>query len=370
MSLSKKIIKKLFITLNIFVAFIYLLTCLTPFLNAGKFWFIAILGLIFPLLFFALLIFFAVWLIAWSRWCLISLIAILLSWKQVAVAFSWHLQQPFTLTKATGNLRVLQWNVSSWGELNKEVKGGTSYRPLMFAEVKKYEADVLCFQEFLELGKTDLSDPATAEMKKIGYPYYYYVPGNSELEDSETGMAIFSKYPITSTGIFDFGEDDSVQQLIYADILINGQTIRVFTIHLQSVRFGPEEYESLNQIKHRKKDGFKDSRTIVGKLKKGYKFRSLQADIVNDLVKKSPYPVILCGDFNDVPNSYTYFTIKDNMQDAFLQKGAGIGRTFRFISPTLRIDYIFADKKFTVNQYHRLTVPYSDHYGIMADIDF
>ena len=370
MSLSKKIIKRLFLLLNFFVVFIYLLNCLAPFLHADKYWFIAILGLGFPILFFVLIIFFLGWLIVRSRWMRLSLITILLSWQQLAVAFSWHLKQPFTLTKAAGNLRVLQWNVSSWGQLNEEIKGSNNSRPLMFAEIKKYEADVLCFQEFLEAAKTDLSDAATTEMKKIGYPYYYYVPDKSEFEDKETGMVIFSKYPITHTGIFDFGEDESVQQLIYTDIFINGQTIRIFTIHLQSVRFGPEEYESLNQIRHRKKDGFKDSRTIVGKLKKGYKFRSLQADIVNDFVKKSPYPVILCGDFNDVPNSYTYFTIKGNMQDAFLQKGDGIGRTFRFISPTLRIDYIFADKKFTVNQYHRITVPYSDHYSIMADLGF
>ena len=370
MSLSKKIIKRLFLLLNFFVVFIYLLNCLAPFLHADKYWFIAILGLGFPILFFVLIIFFAGWLIVRSGWMLLSLIAILLSWQQLAVAFSWHLQQPFTLTKAAGNLRVLQWNVSSWGQLNAEIKGSNGNRPMMFAEIKKYDADVLCFQEFLEAAKTDLFDPATKEMKKIGYPYYYYIPGNSKLEDNETGMVIFSKYPITHTGTFDFGEDESVQQLIYTDILINGQTIRVFTIHLQSVRFGREEYESLNQIRHRKKDGFKDSRTIVGKLKKGYKFRSQQADIVNDFVKKSPYPVILCGDFNDVPNSYTYFTIRGNLQDAFLEKGDGIGRTFRFISPTLRIDYIFADKKFTVNQYHRITVPYSDHYSIMADLGF
>lgn len=368
MSLSKRIIKKLFITLNIFVAFIYLLICLTPFLNAGKFWFIAILGLIFPLLFVALLIFFAVWFIAWSRWSLISLIAMMLSWKQVAVAFSWHLQQPFTLTKPTGNLRVLQWNVSSLDELNKESKGGTSYRPMMFAEIKKYDADVLCFQEFFESRNRVMFDPTIPELEKMGYPYHYYVSGYSKLIYTEMGMIIFSKYPITNTGMYDFGDEESVQQLIYADIEFKGKMLRVFSIHLQSVRFGEREYESLDQIKHSEKSGLNDSKTIVSKLKRGYQFRSQQAEIVTDIVKKSPYPVVLCGDFNDVPNSYTYFTIKDNMQDAFLQKGSGIGRTFRFISPTLRIDYIFADKKFTVNQYHRLTVPYSDHYGIMADI--
>ena len=370
MSLSKKIINPFFITLNFFVAFVYLLTCLVPYLNAGKFWFIAILGLIFSLLFIVLVIFLAGWLIARSRWSLISLIAILLSWKQVAVVFSWHFTQSFTLTKATGDLRVLQWNVSSWDEFNKEERGGTSYRPLMFEEIKKYDADILCFEEFFESRNLSVFDATIPEITKMGYPYHYYLPTYSEQKNSELGMSIFSKYPITNTGLYDFRDEESVQQAIYADIDCKGKKVRVFSIHLQSVKFGEKEYESLNQIKHSKKDGLKESRTIVSKLKRGYMFRTSQADIVHDLVQKSPYPVILCGDFNDVPNSYTYFTVKGNMQDAFLQKGAGIGRTFRFISPTLRIDYIFADKKFKVNQYHRLTVPYSDHYGIMADFSF
>lgn len=370
MTFSKKIISRLFLTGNFFVVFIYLLTCLVPYINAGKFWFISIAGLAFPLLFFAVLIFLAVCLIARSKWFLLSLIAIILSFQQMQVVFGWHAFQPFTLAKTAGNLRVLSWNVSSWDELNKEPKGGTSYRPLMMEEIKKYNADVLCFQEFFESRNLAIYDATIPELQKMGYPYHYYIPSYSELKYSEMGMVIFSKYPIINTGIYDFGDEESVQQLIYTDINYNGQKIRVFSIHLQSVRFGEKEYQSLDQIKHSEKSGLKDSKTIISKLKKGYRFRGSQADIVHYFVLKSPYPVVLCGDFNDVPNSYTYFTIKGNMQDAFLQKGAGIGRTFRHISPTLRIDYIFTDKKFNIHQYHRLTVPYSDHYGIMADMSF
>ncbi|MEZ5028200.1 MAG: endonuclease/exonuclease/phosphatase family protein [Ferruginibacter sp.] len=87
-------------------------------------------------------------------------------------------------------------------------------------------------------------------------------------------------------------------------------------------------------------------------------------------IKQSPYPVIVCGDMNDVPNSYTYFTVKDDLQDAFLKKSGGLGRTFRYISPTLRIDYILADKKFEVENFSKIKVPYSDHYPILADIAF
>ena len=89
--------------------------------------------------------------------------------------------------------------------------------------------------------------------------------------------------------------------------------------------------------------------------------------MVRYYLDKSEVPAIICGDFNDVPNSYTYFRIKGTRQDAFVETGRGLGRTFFAISPTLRIDYIFADEEIDVLQYKREIVPYSDHYPLVAD---
>jgi endonuclease/exonuclease/phosphatase family metal-dependent hydrolase len=111
-----------------------------------------------------------------------------------------------------------------------------------------------------------------------------------------------------------------------------------------------------------------DSRTIFSKLKRGIIYRKIQADIVKQVLEDSPYPFLFCGDLNDVPNSYTYFTIRGELQDAFLKKGIGVGRTFSSLAPTLRIDYIFADKNFAINQFNRVIKPYSDHYLILADV--
>ena len=103
-------------------------------------------------------------------------------------------------------------------------------------------------------------------------------------------------------------------------------------------------------------------------MSKGSALRSIQAEVVKTLLKDSPYPVLFAGDLNDVPNSYTYFTVKNNMQDAFLKKGVGMGRTFSGLAPTLRIDYIFADKDFKIIQFNRLIKNLSDHYMLVADV--
>jgi endonuclease/exonuclease/phosphatase family metal-dependent hydrolase len=85
-------------------------------------------------------------------------------------------------------------------------------------------------------------------------------------------------------------------------------------------------------------------------------------------MQDSPYPNLFCGDLNDVPNSYAYFQVKGKMQDAFLKKGFGIGRTFSALSPTLRIDYIMADPTFRIRQFKRIVKEYSDHYMLVADV--
>ncbi|MEI9946946.1 MAG: endonuclease/exonuclease/phosphatase family protein [Chitinophagaceae bacterium] len=87
------------------------------------------------------------------------------------------------------------------------------------------------------------------------------------------------------------------------------------------------------------------------------------------MIGDSPHPVLFCADLNDVPNSYTYYTVKGDMQDAFLKKGFGIGRTFSALSPTLRIDYIFADDNFKIKQFKRILKRYSDHYMLVSDIE-
>jgi endonuclease/exonuclease/phosphatase family metal-dependent hydrolase len=112
----------------------------------------------------------------------------------------------------------------------------------------------------------------------------------------------------------------------------------------------------------------KRSKNLITKFKTAFLKRISQADRVRVEINKSPYQVIVCGDFNDVPNSYPYEKIGNGLQDAFVLKGLGIGRTFSGISPTLRIDNIFVDKRFSVRQFTRIPKKLSDHFPIITDI--
>ena len=361
--------KRIFIILNIVVVIPYLLVCLVPFLDAGKFWFIALLGLVFPVLLFFVFAFFIVWLFARSRWAFLSLIAMLVSWQQLSVVFSLH-PGKFVISKDSSTIRVFSWNVERWDEPNKERRGGTSYRGKMLDLVEKYNADILCFQEFFESKSSKHYESNYPVLESMGYRYHYFFPSASRFDGLfQSGVTILSKHPMIDSGQLSYGKKSAAERLIYADIKVNDQVIRVFTSHLESVLFQPKDYRNLSQIRNADDSALLASKNIIIKLKRAYRFRSEQAKIIRQHINDSPYPVIICGDFNDIPNSYTYFKIKGNLNDAFLKKGFGIGRTFRRLSPTLRIDYIFADEKFEITQFTRLKVPYSVHYPILTDLE-
>src|SRR5690606_24900784 len=117
--------------------------------------------------------------------------------------------------------------------------------------------------------------------------------------------------------------------------------------------FQQDDYRHLELIRSASDSMLEASRSVIRKLTLAYRFRRQQVDLVRETLESSPYPTLLCGDSNDIPNSYTYFRLRGPRQDAFREAGAGIGRTFAHLSPTLRIDYIFCDERFRVRQYNR-----------------
>lgn len=367
----RPIYRKILVLINILTIIAYLLVCLVPFVNTGIHWLIALPGLGFSLLFFTLLLFIILWIFLRSKWLWVTLIAILIGFQQIVAVFSFNFHKDFSFDKKPNTLRIMHWNLESWGDdYDKTQEGESSFKPYMMDVINVQNADLLCFVEYSDL--KNMKDPRsnTSSIMKMGYPYYLYAPTDTTSNRNQQGVIIFSKYPIINSGIFNYGKHTQAEHLIYIDINVGKDTFRIFTTHLQSVRFGESDYESLYNLKRARDPGYRDSRNLISKLKTGYEYRYHQAQTVKEKISESPYPVIITGDFNDVPNSNTYFTIKGNLQDAFLKKGSWIGRTFRFISPTLRIDYIMSDKKFKVNQFQVIHVPYSDHYPIETDLQY
>ena len=361
--------KRFFIFTNSAVVFFLLLSCLAPYLNPQKWWLITFLGLGFPFLLIITIFYLFGWLILLKpKLALISGIALLLSFKSISVFFAFHKPANFIMERTPGTLRVVSWNVARFIELKENNNKGSGIRKKMLAQLKEQNADVLCLQEFhTATGRNYYNNIKTIE-NELGYPYHYFVY-DQDGDSLYYSSIIFFFFSIVDTGMIRYPRPTLPDVLIHADIKMGKDTIRVYTTHLQSVQLGVTDYKKIDEIKGGKDSLVANSKNILSKIKRGFSYRSIQADIIAEVMGDSPHPVIFCADLNDVPNSYAYFTVRGKMQDTFLKKGFGIGRTFSSLSPTLRIDYIFADKHFKINQFRRLVRKLSDHYMIAADVE-
>jgi len=375
MATLRKFTRRLFTILNIVAVTLFLLACANAFLHPGKWWIISMLGLIFPLLLLIVIGFLVFWLFIPCRraWVWLSLMALLAGWPNIHSFFAFHPRQHFTAEKAPHSLRILTWNVRSWDEFMPKKGGASGHRSGMMDFVRDQQADVLCFQEFFESHNAREFAPNIPYIQQqLHYPYYYFSRDYRRGDGMyEAGVIIFSRYPIIDSLIMRYAHPDgsrTTESLIAADINVAGAPIRVFTTHLQSVLFRHKDFHDIEIIKNVDDSILLASRSIVKKLRNAYRHRGDQADEVRAQLDKSHYPAVICGDFNDIPNSYTYSTIRGGWQDAFIKKGFGIGRTYVNISPTLRIDYILADPRLQVLQCRKFPIPYSDHHPVIADL--
>lgn len=359
--------KRFFILLNAGIAFFFLLACLAPYLNPQKWWFISFLGIGFPFLLVAVILFMFAWLFVKRKFAIISAVSLLLSIKSVSVFFAFHPGSGFDYQKKAGSVRVASWNVARFIEMKRNNNKGSQVRLKMMDLIGQQDADIFCMQEFFHSNDSAWYPNLEYIRHRFNYPYYYYSHDNDG-DKHFIGNVIFSRYPIIDSGMVRYPRPALPESLMHADIKVNDDTIRVYTTHLQSLQFQKSDYEKIEKIEEADKDMVSDSKTIFSKLRRGIAYRKIQSEIVRQVLNDSPYPYLFCGDMNDVPNSYTYFTIKGGLQDAFLKKGFGIGRTFSALSPTLRIDYIFAHNDFEIEQFNRIVKNYSDHYMIMADV--
>jgi len=260
----------------------------------------------------------------------------------------------------------MSYNVSQFG-LYRE-KDSKYNREAMFALIKKQELDILCLQDFYTSEKKNDFNNREDISREMKLPFRFFSSDFNRDGMQHWGSIIYSRYPIIKSDKLKLSKGPLSESLIYADIVREKDTFRIINMHLASYRFNERDYRSIEKIRKQEDTGLVATRNIVQKMRDAYVGRSRQADIVASFIKTSPYPVIVCGDFNDTPASYTYFTIRGPLQDAFLRKGSGIGRTYAGLAPTLRIDYIFADKIFRINSFRKITSGLSDHYPVIANL--
>ena len=262
----------------------------------------------------------------------------------------------------------MTWNVEHFDIL--EYKSHPETKQKMIELINQYQPDIACFQEMVG-GDDNKAINYLGDFKRLlGFAEYHYSYENRLNFDREHhfGIITFSKFPMINKETLSIPPHDYNSTFQYIDVIANADTIRVFNVHLQSLRLTQSNLQYLDRPSINADTTISESRSIISKLKHGFMRRALQADAIKAEMNKSPYPTLVCGDFNDVPNSFAYCRIGEGMQNAFAKKGTGFGRTYIGISPTLRIDNIFLDKNFTIEQVTRVPKKLSDHFPVIADV--
>jgi endonuclease/exonuclease/phosphatase family metal-dependent hydrolase len=342
---------------NIFFAGIMLLVYLAAFVPSDRFWPAAFLSFLYPYLLAINLLFIIFYASLKSKKLLLSLGIILVGYHHL-----FNFIQPLpNFGSPEKGLKILTYNVHHFSTENIRNQASS---PRILDYLRKENADIVCLQE-TRLFKSGRLSPDKIREALPGITHYHLAHSIST-----AGPMTLSKFPIVNMGEIRF--EKSANMVLYSDIRVRpGQIVRVYNCHLQSYRITPEDYSLTDPGKTgTNEQQLREARMISRKMKLAFTFRARQARTVADHVKKCPYPIIVCGDFNDTPLSYTYHILSKELNDAFSEAGFGISNTYIGFLPLFRIDYILHSKRFKATSYQSERVALSDHFPVVAVMEW
>ena len=347
---NRKRVEKLFRWINVLLILASFLAYLSPFIHPAKFWIPSFFGLAYPWLLLANIGFIIFWLSFKKKYFLFSLTTIILGWNHfnnfVGLRIITNPYSPENTTVMTYNLR----NLRSLKTKDKKKAAQKKTKFLKFIN-QKGKIDLLCAQECSTANQKFLSS-------SLNFDQVY--------KSAKGHLVIFSKYPILDGGDLTFKQ--SSNSCNWIDIKIKGKKIRVYNLHLQSTKISPIADKLIHDGVLQEKETWLDIKGMLGRVKRASQQRAAQALKIVDHIKKCPYPIILCGDFNDTPQSYSYRILSKGLTDTFQQKGRGLGTSFAGSIPALRIDYILVNSNFRVKDCSILKENYSDHFPVISQI--
>lgn len=348
-----------------------------------------LLGLAFPVFFLLMSLLFLFWLIQRKWRSLFALSCLLLNLGQASLYVQWNdttaaekdLEErkeslDEVVNCGTQTLKVASYNAQLFGLYNDESSVGivnTEYMPAMdsFLRVLKAEsADVVCLQEvYAKAG--GLKSLSRFLKSEGGYDYSqsYTLSANRPY-----GMLVLSKYKIKRWQPIAFGSNTG-NMAMWVDVEVTDSQyqrgkprIRIYNLHLQSFRFAKQDYAVMQKQTQQQQLDIEGSKGIISRLRMGYQRRAEQVNLVKESMLACDFPKIVCGDFNDIPVSYTYRELSAGMKDAFGEAGRGLETTYKGSMPSFRIDYILFDNPMRAIHYQSVAEVPSDHKWIAAKL--
>jgi len=354
---------------------IFLVNCLTIlflffsvlawYISPEKTNFFAYMGLAFPFILCVNLAFLFLWLILrkW-KYCIVAFAPILICISPILTYFPIH---------TGGNIpkdciKILSYNVKAF-DWNKGLKDSDKNPAIRY--IRDSKADLVFLQEYASLNKTPKAGARSIEATLKDYPYTSVINLRPSLKNYTYGLACFSKYPIVSVRQIRF--EDTINGAVLYEINVDGKIISVINVHLESNKLTTDDKKLYRELfKEGNRQLFDEvTDNIRTRLGTAYTTRAQQADLIAGIIDKLENEnIIVCGDFNDTPISYTYKKVKGNLSDAYAETGFGAGVTYNENYFLFRIDFIMHSKNMKAYDCTVDKVKYSDHYPVSAYLKF
>ncbi|WP_345276966.1 endonuclease/exonuclease/phosphatase family protein [Litoribaculum gwangyangense] len=329
---------KIIYFVNITVAVLLLLSYILPLLPPKKFPVLSVLNLGVSLLVLINVIFLLYWLIRRKKQLFLSLFVLLVGYVLFGSIYKFSKS---TKIESPNNFKVMNYNVRLFNLFEWISEKDVDTKIVDF--IKKEAPDILCIQDFHPRKDNSLA-------------FFKYRYEHLSQKKIKHGQAIFSQFPIVNSGSIEF--PNTSNNAIFVDIVKGKDTIRVYNVHLQSLRINTQ----IDSLKN------EDSERLFNRIETGFSMQQFQTELLLKHKGTCQYKVVICGDFNNTAFSYVYRKIKGDLKDTFKEAGHGFGRTYDFKFFPLRIDFIFSDEAFAVNGFKTFEEVYSDHYPIMATL--
>jgi endonuclease/exonuclease/phosphatase family metal-dependent hydrolase len=334
--------------LNIVLTVVTFSAYLLPFLAPKAFPLLSVLTLFMPLFFVFNALFFFYWGFQFKKRMILSGLVLLMGITFINKFYKFSAKE---FPESEKNFTVMSYNVRLFNVFKWIDRDDVPSQIVNFINDKN--PDILCIQEYSTSADIDL---------KV-YPHKYILMAGDQIK---TGQAIFSKFPIINEGNIVF--PNSNNNVIFADIKKGKETIRVYNMHLQSIKISPDVTEINDDINVMNQS---KSQKLLKRISKAFKQQQQQAELFKEHKNDCSYPLIVCGDMNNSAFSYVYRNIKGKLRDSFEEAGKGFGATYKFRYYPARIDYIFADEKMKVKKFESFSdFENSDHYPIMTQLSF
>jgi endonuclease/exonuclease/phosphatase family metal-dependent hydrolase len=359
--------RRLVISTNFVLIIGTLLSYIAAHISPEVLWPLGFVSWLIPFLIFANIIFAIFWFIVKPPYASASCLVLLLGLNHLTSTFKFSFKAG-VLEKNIKNINILSYNVRVFNVYNHLRANPEEFleSKQMITWLQETDADIMCLQEFY----CDIDSKVYNTLKKLKQKnkyHAYFLKTFSNRYGADFGMTIFSKYPIINKGRIKL-EKASNNQMMFADLLVGKDTLRVYNIHLYSMAISNEEIDKAGISDETSKTNLK---IIFKRLKQGFKERAGQVALLSQHIEDSPYPVIVCGDLNDLPYGYPYYTLNKNLKNAFVEKGHGTGVTYNGKVKLLRIDNQFYDPELQLKYFNTIdSVKYSDHYPLWAAYRF